>query len=87
MKIPEVSFGIAPDENNEVVLTYIMNLGKGGEVTNFEVISMMALVASTHLHHMAPSHEHFLKAAETFKEQLDEYIALAEQHKKEVTNG
>lgn len=84
MNIPEVSFGIAPDENNEVVLTYIMNLGKKEEeVSNSEVISLMALVASSHLHHMAPSHEHFLTAAEVFKYHFNDYIAIAEQHEKE----
>ena len=84
MNIPEVSFGIAPDENNEVVLTYIMNLGKKEEeVSSSEVISLIALVASSHLHHMAPSHEHFLAAAEVFKDHFNEYIALAEQHEEE----
>lgn len=83
MNIPEVSFGIAPDENNEVVLTYIMNLGKKGEVSSFEVISLMALVISSHLHHSTPNIEHFKLAAEAFKEQLDEYVALAEQHEEE----
>lgn len=85
MNIPEVSFGIAPDENNEVVLTYIMNLGKKEEeeVSNYEVISLIALVVSSHLHHMAPSHKHFLAAAELFKDHFNDYIALAEQHEKE----
>lgn len=82
MNIPEVSFGIAPDENNEVVLTYIMNLGKE-EVSSFEVISLMALVISSHLHQSTPDLENFKLAAEEFKNQLDEYIALAEQHEEE----
>lgn len=79
---PTISFGIAPDEDNEVALTYTLDLGKE-EVSNFEVISLMALVTSSHLHHMTPSHEDLLAAAKAFRDQFDEYINLAEQYEEE----
>ena len=82
MKIPEVSFGIAPDEDNELVLTYVLDLDKE-EVSNFDVISFMALVISAHLRHSTPNLEHFKHAVEVFKEELDEYVTLAEQHEEE----
>lgn len=82
MNIPEVSFGIAPDEDGEVALTYTLDLNKEW-ISNFEAISLMALVISSHLHHMTPSHEDFLSAASTFKDQFDEYIALAEPYGEE----
>ena len=82
MNITEVSFGIASDEDGEVALTYTLDLNKEG-FSNFEAISLMALVISSHLHHLAPSLDHFKLAAETFKKQFDEYIALAEPYGEE----